>query len=161
LSSEIERVQEATRKRLFMERRKFNRKEIQQIRDYLGDDQLRYNQRMRLFTVESEYFYTFGRSATILGKEVEGKLLKGLFLQITIADKGDHFAAWPKRSFFWVKFYIPQTEKLVQEVSQGLEHLKQEEAQEQDEYDDPSILKENEEQERIENGNLEDGGPAV
>lgn len=50
-------------------------------------------------TYKVTYFYRHGRSEDRLAAEV-----LGLFPGSAIVDKGDHFAAWPKDSYFWVRF---------------------------------------------------------
>jgi hypothetical protein len=45
------------------------------------------------------YFYRMGKGPEMYAERVQQVFSKG-----KIVDKGDHWAAWPKRSYFWVRF---------------------------------------------------------
>ena len=73
------------------------------IRQRLGANRQFSIGRDGVVTVKHGYYYRHGMSADLFARSIQKVIPEAVIL-----DQGDHWAAWPKDSYFWVKFKLPE-----------------------------------------------------
>lgn len=72
------------------------------IRERLGTRQFSIG-RDGVVTVKHGYYYRHGMTSQLFAESI-----KKVIPEAVVLDQGDHWAAWPKDSYFWVKFKLPE-----------------------------------------------------